>query len=664
MSGFDNSNYGQDPQSYGDILNPGQDWDNFFNIDDNPSGEDAMNGDGLDFSAWVDENNTSLPAPIHVPNPADPFFNAAGGTFHDIDQYRFQDEQMFAASPGQIFAGEAMPDMLLGNAAQGTNRLLFTASSAQGTDAEQMPNLPSTDAVQGIAQSTLPAPLAQASNTEPTPNMPLASVNQGNESPIDFDVGLAKGARLSPTKAGEYDKAQVYPSLDPLSSQFSSSPPALPTTTAPQGQYPTPSPPKKDWPNLERMLNQWSGLPATGTDATRPNGNFQVFAAGTDSLNPVPQGEYPDALNAADRSTSVGPSSANVEEEHTRDVAPARETVNAPISNVATPAVQSVLAPMPTSNLGTTSPMEQDAENGDNATPSPVVPVKKENKPKASASKKSKKKSTSKAKQQAVKFPIDGTQLLIDSLTTARQVAIKRIPLEVVGDDLAEVVARPEHWIPKIAKAIEADYKTQSDDNDRLTVEGRREFERWQKEHENKAWALFERHPNKSRFAQACARIFYEKVTEAHTIGLEDVNKTISNGGADVKLKCSERINAAIKAIEDYSIVKYDFLRQDRHEALISSPSGFVARKQENCFVNYKKKPGSGPVKIEVDEKHSVAVKVQGKRKRKTASPAPSDEESDEEDYGDDDDDEDNDDDESDEEFKPVKRTKLAHKGK
>jgi hypothetical protein len=88
--------------------------------------------------------------------------------------------------------------------------------------------------------------------------------------------------------------------------------------------------------------------------------------------------------------------------------------------------------------------------------------------------------------------------------------------------------------------------------------------------------------------------------------------------------------------------------------ALIASPRGFYSRKVENMGVNYKKKKGVGPVRIEIDTKDSAIaskVKSQGKRKRKEPSPPPSDEEDEE-----DDDEAGN---QSDDEFvQPVKRTK------
>ena len=48
-----------------------------------------------------------------------------------------------------------------------------------------------------------------------------------------------------------------------------------------------------------------------------------------------------------------------------------------------------------------------------------------------------------------------------------------------------------------------------------------------------------------------------------------------------------------------FPIVRYDFLRQDRLDGLAANPLGFVNRKVENMWVNYRKKHNTGPVKEE-----------------------------------------------------------------
>ena len=51
--------------------------------------------------------------------------------------------------------------------------------------------------------------------------------------------------------------------------------------------------------------------------------------------------------------------------------------------------------------------------------------------------------------------------------------------------------------------------------------------------------------------------------------------------------------------LKKFPIVRYDFIRLDRLDGLAANPLGFVNRKIENMWVNYKKKHNTGPVKEE-----------------------------------------------------------------
>jgi hypothetical protein len=619
MSGHDNSDPAQDLSSSGAALKPDatQEPDLDVNLSDVPNfGE-------INFDLWLQDGTLVALSPNAAQdanvNGAAP--NAAGvtdGYVNQPDHNAFTDQATHTYLLHHSHA-QPMSNMLSANADPVDGQQILTAPPAQSFDAKPVSNTLLANVNQINDQVIHTMSLDPALNAQPMSNTLQVNSNQGNQSPIDFgfdnDLGI--------TDNDEHVWAKPYPAFDLLSSQYQSSPPYQPTDPDLRvGEYPAP-PAQHEWPNLERKLFQQGGLTVAGADAIFPDTKFQVFAAENDLFQVHPQ---------------YG--------------APFQGTASSPVPSGAAPTGLETLAPEPASVPGATALTEPHSDAQSNA----VSSVKDETKTKKPAPKK---KTTSKAKQEAVKVTIHSSQLLISSMDDAKKVAIKRNPLEIVADDRDNVAAHPEVWVPKIAKALDGNYRKQAEDNERVTEKGRREFERWQKEHENKAWAILRLHDDIPRFAQACAYIFYKKVIEAHTIGLEDVNKTISNGGADLKLKCSERINAAIKAIEEYSIVKYDFLKQDRLEALAASPIGFVSRKVENMWVNYKKKVGTGPVKSEVDEKGSVVApkaKSQGKRKRKSISPPPSDNES-EKDYGDDDD-------ESDAEFtRPTKRTRAGSKG-
>jgi hypothetical protein len=261
--------------------------------------------------------------------------------------------------------------------------------------------------------------------------------------------------------------------------------------------------------------------------------------------------------------------------------------------------------------------------------------VKLETKAKQTARRK--RPTTSKAKVPAARRSLYNSQLPVLSLEYAKKaVAIKRFELKVVDDDWEVVATQKADFVGNIVKALEVGYRPLAEEDDRLTAEGRAEFTRWQTEHENKAWTVLDDEEVKDpqEFAQACAVILFHRILEAHKSRfLADPGKSVANGSVDITTKCSARLNAAIAAIGEYSIVKYDLLRQERLEGLIASPRGFWARKQENCFVNYKKKETSGPVKLEADKVDSAAAPKangKGKRKRKEPSPPPSGDEDDE----------------------------------
>jgi hypothetical protein len=205
--------------------------------------------------------------------------------------------------------------------------------------------------------------------------------------------------------------------------------------------------------------------------------------------------------------------------------------------------------------------------------------------------------------QPAVPFQIHNEILLVNDLADAKSMANTRITLDIMGNDDRDIVAaHPEYWVPLIANAFDSDFLVEPDDGTRLTPEGQAEWTRWQREHDNKVWSILNARPdNAPRFVQSCAYIFYELVLDAHEEGkgLPHVGKTIANPGPNIYLKCSERINNAIYVLAKYPIVRYDFLRQDRLDGLAANPFGFVNRKIENMWVNYKKKHNTGPVKVE-----------------------------------------------------------------
>lgn len=235
--------------------------------------------------------------------------------------------------------------------------------------------------------------------------------------------------------------------------------------------------------------------------------------------------------------------------------------------------------------------------------------------------KKKRSSTTNKGKIVSPRSEINVKKLLITDMETARDTAIKLIPLKVEYDDRDDVAAHPEHWIPLIAAALDESFVAEppkiadKEDSARLV-----QWTQWQTENENKTWIVLSAHPNPPMFAQSCAYIFYDMVLEAHRPGkgLRDVCKTISNGGPNLELKCSERIEKAINALEKYPIVRLDLVKLERLHGLLASPDGFVTRKIDNMWQNSSRKYKKLAQEKAEGEEGGAEAKGKG-RKRKAA---------------------------------------------
>lgn len=207
--------------------------------------------------------------------------------------------------------------------------------------------------------------------------------------------------------------------------------------------------------------------------------------------------------------------------------------------------------------------------------------------------KKKRSSTTNKGKIVSPRSQINVKELLITDMETARDNAVKLIPLRVEHDDRDDVAAHPEQWIPLIAAALDESFEAEPPKvEDRKTPARLVQWTQWQTENENKTWVVLSAHPSPPMLAQSCAYIFYDMVLEAHRPGkgLKDVCKTISNGGPNLELKCSERIEKAINALQKYPIVRLDLVKLERLHGLLASPDGFVTRKIDNMWQNSSRK--------------------------------------------------------------------------
>lgn len=247
--------------------------------------------------------------------------------------------------------------------------------------AEPMSNSPLVNADQADDQPFHTTPPAQDIDVQPMSNTLLAQPNAGGFSPIDFGFDVNNNGNLNlinnTASTDQHGWPKPYPLHESLSSHCPSTPTPMPTFTAPQGHYPVPVQ-TTEWPDLERTLFH--------------HGNQAMAGAGA-----------------------------------------IRTSSPADLSNLDVPPAPRKLAPKPALGAEATASMTQD---------STVAPVKKETQTQQPAPKtKPKKPTTSKAKQTAVKQPIDNSELLVSTLDDAKATAIERIQLKVVNDDRDDVAS-------------------------------------------------------------------------------------------------------------------------------------------------------------------------------------------------------------------------------
>jgi hypothetical protein len=341
-------------------------------------------------------------------------------------------------------------------------------------------------------------------------------------------------------------------------------------------------------------------------------GGAQPLPTGNGVLDPRLNG-VPSAAEIIGDRNSVS-SHVNAGEEANRvppATAPAKpEDQSAPR---ATPGALRPIAPKPQSSSKDANAAAQTTNKGSTQPTRSILPVKKRA---VRAKKTDTETTTSKAKQKAVRTQIHTDTLLVPTLADAQRVIVKYTVLNIVNDDHAEVAANYQTWIKRITKPFDADFRAEPE----VTV----------------ILAEHEAADNDSaaQYVQGCAWILFQKILDTHTKGsMEHVPSTIVTGGENTTMKCSARMGAAIKALEEYPIVRYDLLKRERLAAIVASPQGFYRKKVDNLFVNYKKRGNAGEVRVKNQDANETPVasgKPKATRKRKAPSPDLGDDENDE----------------------------------
>jgi hypothetical protein len=381
------------------------------------------------------------------------------------------------------------------------------------------------------------------------------------------------------------------------------------------------------------LLRQRTAFQFADAGANDTLGGSQDLPTGDGVLDPRLNGGPPAAEITGGHTSVSGHVNAG-EEASPVPPATALEKPYIQLAPHATPSALRTLAPKPQSGSKVANGVAQSTNNGTDPVTPPVLLVKKRapraKKEPVDVKQTDTKPSVSKAKQEVVKTPIHTETLLVPTLADAQRLSVTRTTLTIVDDDCEDVAANYNTWIPRITKPFDADFRKEPEDVDHFTPEGKKEFTRWQEEHLNKVSVVLAEHeakPNDSaaQFAQSCAWVWFQKVLDAHSKGMEHVPSTIIIGGMDTTTKCSTRIETAILALEQYPILRFDLLKQERLDALVANPVGFYRKKVDNCVVNFNKtKKGPAKIKRNEDTKKSKAT-----TKRKAPSPDLSDNESD-----------------------------------
>jgi hypothetical protein len=439
---------------------------------------------------------------------------------------------------------------------------------------------------------------------------------------------LAPTQRTPATPAGVNDHIVTpsYPPTEPTAFAIAGSYPALPATIT-AGQYP--SLPEHQ-PNQVlgsknlNLMRQQQAFKLAGVAVNDTLGGAQPLPTGNGVLDPRLNGGPSDAQNIGDHTSFGGHVNASEE---------AGPVMPTGVMPTATPGTLRLLAPKPQSGPKVANAATQSTINGTTPAARSILPVKK----RATQARKEAveaKKSVSKAKQEVPRTPVHTDTLLVPTLTDAQRVIVKHTVLKIVNDDHAEVAANYQTWIPRITKPFDADFRAEPENIEKFTAEGKTRFADWQSDHLNKVTVILAEHeaaPNDSaaQYAQGCAWILFQKILDTHTKGMmEHVPSTIVTGGENTTMKCSARIEVAIKALEEYPIVRYDFLKRERLAAIVASPQGFYRKKVDNLFVNYKKRGDVGEVRVknqDANETQAASDKPTATKKRKNSPLASSD---------------------------------------
>ena len=199
----------------------------------------------------------------------------------------------------------------------------------------------------------------------------------------------------------------------------------------------------------------------------------------------------------------------------------------------------------------------------------------------------------------------------------AAEIYVRRVELEVVGDDnFEEVKADRGKWLRAILDAFDAPY-LQVPDTKIMDLE---EFQRWQKEHHSMTMEEFEKRSAK-KHAEATATHLFHQVVDGHEKGslLASTGQSFAQEG---RLNCKARLENVITAIKRSTIIRYDLVSGRRVTELVAHLVAFFNRKEENKQMNDKKAKEPSKKKAAKKANAEANAKSRGKTATKKVSAA------------------------------------------
>lgn len=186
-------------------------------------------------------------------------------------------------------------------------------------------------------------------------------------------------------------------------------------------------------------------------------------------------------------------------------------------------------------------------------------------------------------------LPDSDFELSMKNPDEARAHALRREKLYVANDDIENVKARKETWIRKLMRAIARTscLSPQPKKKSRVLTDAMKVWwNRWQDTQQSSVSTKLAVLTAQSS-VESHAWLIYEEFVNTHEFGHRQLT---SNFKPDKGLKCSKRLEEAIKFIEDYAIIRKNVLGDVNIPQFAANPKRYVELKTNNLWVNLERK--------------------------------------------------------------------------